>query len=689
MPLLSFVLVVHGEQAYIEECAGSVLDQGFDDLELVVIDDASPDHGPAVLDRLAERDPRVRVEHLDRRIGRGAARNLGLERASGDYVWFLNTTDRLPAGAPARVAGELRKARPDVLLLHHVRVGALGQEQQGPHRKALAKAAEKGPGPLEQHRALAYAAPRAFDKVLRRGLLTETGARFGPAGHAELTVTWPALLGAERIAALPEKAYERRAPRNATPEPGSAFDVFDQYDAVLKEAGDRAGLVEPARRRHLLKLLDRVPAKDRREFFRRMSPGESYAAFRAREEAGELRRSLGRRRRAVKQRARRAARKARRARLERHYRAQLRRPIDPDLAVFAAYWYRAYSCNPRAIYERARELVPNMRGVWVVKADAVDAIPAGVDYVVAGTPEYFETIARARYFVNNVNFPNNLVKRDGTVHVMTHHGTPLKKMGLDQRESPVSGERTDFAALLERCARWDYSVSSNVFSTLVWERTFPLRYETLEVGYPRNDVLATATDADIQRIRAELGIGPDETAVLYAPTHREYHDGYVQMLDVAAVAEALGPGYVVLSRAHYFYAVTGTADARVRDVSAHPSVEELCLAANVLVTDYSSIMFDYGVLDRPIVIHAPDWEVYRTLRGTYFDLMEQPPGAITRTEEEVAHAIRLGDPAPDARAAFRARFCSLDDGRAAERVVRRVWFGERELAHSPEPAVVG
>jgi CDP-glycerol glycerophosphotransferase len=127
----------------------------------------------------------------------------------------------------------------------------------------------------------------------------------------------------------------------------------------------------------------------------------------------------------------------------------------------------------------------------------------------------------------------------------------------------------------------------------------------------------------------------------------------------------------------------------VRDVSSHPSVEELMLASNVLVTDYSSIMFDYGVLDRPIVIHAPDWEVYRALRGTYFDLMEEAPGPVTRSEAAVVEAIRAGDGDPGARAAFRARFCSLDDGRAAERVVRRVWFGEREPAPLPVPAVAG
>jgi CDP-glycerol glycerophosphotransferase len=124
-------------------------------------------------------------------------------------------------------------------------------------------------------------------------------------------------------------------------------------------------------------------------------------------------------------------------------------------------------------------------------------------------------------------------------------------------------------------------------------------------------------------------------------------------------------------------------------VSAHPSVEELMLAADVLVTDYSSIMFDYAILDRPIVIHAPDWEVYVRMRGTYFDLTEEPPGPVTTSEHEVVEAIRTGDTEQATRAAFRARFCSLEDGRAAERVVRRVWFGERVPHEQNAPAVAG
>jgi CDP-glycerol glycerophosphotransferase len=704
MPVLSIVLVVHGEQAFIEECAASVLGQeGSADVELLAIDDASPDHGPELLDGLAERDPRVRVEHLEERVGLGAARNMGLERASGDYVWFVGTTDRIPPGALAKVLGRLRETAADLLIVHHARLGALGREHPGPHLTTLAEAARERPASLADRPALAQLAPRAWNKVFRRELIADV--RFGPAGHGELTVTWPALLRAGRIAVLAEKSYERRRPANATPEPGGPFDVFGQYDAVLELAGERAQLVAPAMLRQLRSLLDSVPDAQRREFFHRMSgywsrhgatggtakliAADRYAAFRALEEARDARRTLGRGRRALRTKASSAKRRRRRRALDRHYAGQLKKPIDPDLAVFAAYWYAGYRCNPRAIYEKARELVPGMRGVWVVKREAVDSLPAGVEHVVAGTPEYYDTIARARYFVNNVNFPNHLVKREGAVHVMTHHGTPLKKMGLDQQQSAVAGERMNFAALLRRCARWDYSVSSNVFSTLVWEHAYPLRYESIESGYPRNDVLSTATDDDVRRIREELGIEPGQTAVLYAPTHREYLDGYVPVLDARSVAGQLGAGHVVLARAHYFYENAAQIHGGVRDVSAHPSVEELMLAADVLVTDYSSIMFDYGVLDRPIVIHAPDWDAYRRLRGTYFDLMEAPPGPVTRTESEVVAAIRAGDSAADARGAFRERFCSLEDGNAAERVVRRVWFGEREPADKPVPAVVG
>jgi CDP-glycerol glycerophosphotransferase len=564
--------------------------------------------------------------------------------------------------------------------------------------------------------------------VLRRGFLRDLGLRFQTGGHGELTVTWPALLSAARIAAAPGAEYIRRTPPNAVSD-GSAFDVFDRYDQVFELADSGSG-VPSARRRlvlpemllHELAILKRVPPEEREAFFRRMSesycrhkrgdepagPGRlwgvrerlvergSLGAFRRLEQSLGLRGALGRKRRAAVRRVRSAA--SPRRKLVAHYRARLEEPIDPDLAVFAAYWYRGYSCNPRAIYERAPEIVPGMRGVWVVNEDVAATMPAGVEYVVADTPEYYDLIARAGYFVNNVNFPNHLVKREGAVHVMTHHGTPLKRMGLDLRDTPDGETRIDYAGLLRRCARWDFSITQNAFTTLIWERTYPIPYETLEVGYPRNDVLVNSTEKDVRRIRDELGVRPGQKVVFYAPTHREYRPDYVPALDLAAVAERLGPDFVVMARLHYLHEADQhlrelRGEGRVRDVAAHPSVEELCLAADVLVTDYSSIMFDYVVLDRPIVIHAPDWEEYRAMRGTYFDITAEAPGVVTTTEAEMTEAFTSGavwgEEARRARAAFRARFCALDDGHAAERVVRRVWLGEPASAVSPAAAVAG
>jgi CDP-glycerol glycerophosphotransferase (TagB/SpsB family) len=623
--------------------------------------------------------------------------NRALEAATGDHVWFLAPRDLLLPGALAHVAERLERTAADVLLVGHNAIDARGRVRQGLQKRLLAL---DEPVTLAGEPALAGAAGRAWDKVFRRDLLQRLGLRYGEGRYAGLPLAWSAVAAAERIAAAPQLGLVHRPPAD----PGSPFDVFAAYEAVLERVDP--GFVTAAMLRHELSLLRTVPEAERGDFFRRMSA--AYRRHRTGSEAapagpvGRLRQAAvehgsyqayrliedARRRRHAPARLRqKVTSTARRRRLDRHYRSRLEQPIDDRLAVFGAYWFRGYSCNPRAIYEKARELVPDMRGVWVVYARSEGAIPDGVEYVVAGTPEYFDVIARARYFVNNVNFPDHLVKREGTLHVMTHHGTPLKTMGLDLRDTPVAGRRMDFEALARRCRRWDFSISQNAFTTPIWERVYPYDYESLEVGYPRNDVLATAAEADVRRARSALGIEPGQTAVLYAPTHREHHAGYTPALDLARFAEALGPEHVVLARAHYFYdpgrLLRELHEAgRVRDVAAHPSVEELCLAADMLVTDYSSLMFDYGVLDRPILIHAADWEVYQAMRGTYFDLLSEPPGVVARTEAELAEAIVSGaaadEQAAHARAEFRARFCSLDDGRASERVVRRLWFGERE-----------
>jgi CDP-glycerol glycerophosphotransferase len=367
------------------------------------------------------------------------------------------------------------------------------------------------------------------------------------------------------------------------------------------------------------------------------------------------------------------------------YRTDLRRPLDPALAVYGAYWNRGISCNPAAIHAKARELAPHIKGVWVVSSRNKHRVPPGVEYVIEGSRSYWQTMARATYLINNSSFPGGFTKRPGQVYLQTHHGTPLKKMGLDQRRYPAGTHGISFTKVLAHTDQWDYSLSANPHSTEVWERVYPsTAYQALEAGYPRNDVYFTAGEGDVARMRESLGVGADRTVLLYAPTHRDYQKGFLPRLDLERFVRSLGEEYVVLVRAHYFYG----ADAGLRthpqliDVTSHPSVENLCLASDALVTDYSSLMFDYACLNRPIVTYAPDWQAYRLARGTYFDLLSgragETPGAVATSEEELVEVFRGGAwnsaEATALRTAFRARFCPYDDGGAAERVVRRVFL---------------
>jgi CDP-glycerol glycerophosphotransferase len=619
----------------------------------------------------------------------GAEVAASVAEATTEYVWLLAPGDLLVPGAMALVTARLEEIAPDVLLVAH----------KGANRKLLERVAGD-PGPLEAHPRVADLARRGDDLVVRRTLLAGDDAA-GP------RAAWRALLAAETIDALPATVLERGPGALGVPAALAA------HEAVLADLPPaRRKLVAPAAVRHLLALLEQAPADQHDALFHRISAfvnahgtgGERGRLARVRasllaRDHPRAYRAVGRAdhtQRAARRRARRlrtrATKRLRTERRRRAYRAALKRPIDEQLAVYAVYWYAACSCNPRAIYEKARELAPEIRGVWVVKPEHHDKVPEGIEVVAPDTPEYFDVMARAKYFVNNVNFPNDYVKRPGSVHVMTHHGTPLKSMGMDLRANPVTAAKMDFDALLRRCARWDFSVSSNPLSSEVWAKVYPVEYENLEVGYPRNDVLATATEEAVAAARASLGLEPGQRAVLYAPTHRDWETGYVPVLDLGAAAAALGPDGVLLARAHYFYDADPVARSldragRLLDVAAHPSIETLCLAADVLVTDYSSLMFDYAVLDRPIVIHAPDWERYRSTRGVYFDLMAEPPGVVCRSQDELLGVLRSGAvttaEADAQRAAFRARFCAWEDGHAAERVVRRVLLGDHEAAAPP------
>ena len=346
-----------------------------------------------------------------------------------------------------------------------------------------------------------------------------------------------------------------------------------------------------------------------------------------------------------------------------------------------------YSDNPRAIYEALLAQGGDHAHLWLADAPHLDGFPEGVETVPYGSPQCVEALEGCDVLVANTHTDLVWEKRPGTLYLQTWHGTPLKRIHWDVLWAPPGR--------LERLQRdvdkWDCLLSPNAASTPLLRRAFRYDREVLESGYPRNDVLSSAGAEDLRaRVRAELGIEEGRTAVLYTPTWRDdvvFGEGgkeFALGLDVEAFTDALGDDHVLLLRLHYM--LTGRLAAvghpAVRDVSFHPDVAELYLAADAMVTDYSSTMFDFAVTGKPMVFFTYDLADYQgRQRGFYFELEPEAPGPLVATNEELVSAIRELDADrgrhAERYARFREKFCHLDDGRAAERVIERVAAGAR------------
>lgn len=187
----------------------------------------------------------------------------------------------------------------------------------------------------------------------------------------------------------------------------------------------------------------------------------------------------------------------------------------------------------------------------MVRGDQVPLLPPGVEYVLPDSLGHRRVTARATYLINNVNWPGTQVKREGSVHVHTHQGTPLKYMGADLLDKPGARHGFDVPQMLRRADRWDYSLVANRHSELVWDRAYPCHFTSLRTGSPRNDVLVRALPEHGAAVRARLGIPADHRVVLYAPTRRDYvRGGLVDRIDLARFADDLGEGHTLLVRLH-------------------------------------------------------------------------------------------------------------------------------------------
>lgn len=360
------------------------------------------------------------------------------------------------------------------------------------------------------------------------------------------------------------------------------------------------------------------------------------------------------------------------------YQLDRKRPLA-NAVLFESFQGKVIGDSPYDIYLGLKDARPDLQFIWVT-APATKA-PNGTTGVAYGSAAYLRALATSKYLVNNSNFPPYFRKAAGQTYLQTWHGTPLKRLGRDIANNQLTKSYLD---TMDREAKaWDYLISPNAFCTEIFPSCFGYSGEIIETGYPRNDKLTNSTDAERQSIRESIGVSdPSVTVVMYAPTWRDYSrtaTGNWQSVFYLDENLELPEGFKLIYRGHSntHEAHKDGASERFIDVTRYPNITDLYLAADVLITDYSSVMFDYTVTGKPIIFMTPDLERYRAERGFYFDFESEAPGPILSTQDEVVEALEnLGEIERNYQKKYRnwqLKFDAHEDGKAASRVIAKVF----------------
>ncbi|PRP55568.1 CDP-glycerol glycerophosphotransferase family protein [Bacillus halotolerans] len=366
-------------------------------------------------------------------------------------------------------------------------------------------------------------------------------------------------------------------------------------------------------------------------------------------------------------------------------------PRNERLIIFESYSGKQFSCNPRAIFEYLEENKDkyDYQLFWSIDKRNKDLFEnLDVNYLRRFSLKWLWYMATAKYWITNSRLPLWIPKPRNTTYVQTWHGTPLKKLANDMDEVHMPGTTTEQYKknFLKEASKWDYLISPNAYSTEVFRSAFQFKKEIIESGYPRNDVLyAKNKDVIIKKIKRKLNIDDNKKIILYAPTWRDnefYGVGKYKFnlqLDLEALNNEFQNSAVFLLRMHYL--VRENFDLQkyshfVKDVSLYQDIRDLYLISDILITDYSSVFFDFSNLKKPMLFYTYDLENYRDkLRGFYFDLEKNAPGEIVENKEDLFLKLKYvinNTSLPKEYNHFYEEFCSMEDGFAAKRVIESI-----------------
>lgn len=372
--------------------------------------------------------------------------------------------------------------------------------------------------------------------------------------------------------------------------------------------------------------------------------------------------------------------------------AAAERPERPADAVFFQCYRGEFATDSQlAIHNELRRRGSGLDLVWGVSDLSVE-LPEGARPVLMGSDAWYDAIANSRYLCNNIDFDRFFRRRPFQKFLQTFHGYPFKSMGISfWRAKDFSDELIDYECR-RRNEAWTQILVPSEFCAELYRREYRYEGEILVTGYPRDDALVNPDPAERGRVLRRLGVDESKKVVLYAPTWRDtsatgaWSARFFDALKVDRLAADLGDDYVILLRGHNYNLRHGdlaVEAATVIDVTRYPEINDLTLAADVAVLDYSSLRFDWAITGKPMIFFVPDLDDYLGTRTSLFDWEPTAPGPQVKEQSELLDCLLRLDVIEKEYAGeiarFNAEFNGLHDGSASRRVVD-AFFDPADLA---------
>lgn len=365
--------------------------------------------------------------------------------------------------------------------------------------------------------------------------------------------------------------------------------------------------------------------------------------------------------------------------------------VDENHILYQVRDGQSMTDSPYAIFKYLMEHQAYQKyiHIWVVASQKMQKAYSkkfnkykNVKFIVKESDDYLHYLAKCKYLINNATFPTYFTKKPNQVYVNTWHGTPLKSMGLDIKDNLLESQNT-----IRNFLSSDYIISPNQHTTDIFKKAFKLEElnddAILEIGYPRIDAtLKAQSETVIQKLKKQGLKMTNAPILLCSPTWRGHtvstpEDNIEEMEEMIEVLNKK-TDYQVLLKVHPFIYRKAEGNKKLKKYLVNDTFDtnELLSIVDLLVTDYSSIFFDYLVTNKPIIFYTPDYEDYEENRGFYLPVDSLPGPSVHSIEtlvDTVNHQQNILTQYNDNYRAYQQKFANYDDGHVTERVVNKVF----------------